>query len=173
MTFALKYSRRCPNILNLKQHGNGTPKKTNLDAARRLRGIYSTSIRMIRNLTSSSSTRQEHWKRIWIPLCPVKRNKTLNSRHCRIPCQPAGEDSVPKHSWRRPHAPKKRKNQGQFMLTKLTFTKAEDAASMITTNTSTKSILQTEGYKSMSLYTLSSADTYSESNANTRSEGGS
>ena len=113
---------------------------------RRTRAGHCTPITFIPmiNLTPSSETQEENWKRVWNPTCRVMRKKTSKRRHWMILCQPAEGDFVPIHSWERLHAPKKRKSQRQLVLTKFMLTNPEDAASVKTANTSTKSILLTQ-----------------------------
>ena len=105
-------------ILSGKQDGNGIQKNRSwtlhADWAESI-----TLIRMKKNLTTSSETIEENWKRISNHPCRAKRKKTSKRRQCIILCQPNGRRLMTKHSWERPDAPKKGKNQIQFMLTKL------------------------------------------------------
>ena len=79
-------------------------------------------LRMIRNSSPSSRTQEENGEtnRESAMPCEAQRNSENKST--------SRGDLVQKDSWTRPHAPKNRKNQIQFLLTKVRLTKLDDDA---------------------------------------------
>lgn len=142
-----------------------------MDAARRVRDSSPNSSddkefdTVIKNARTNLET---HLKSAMLCNAQKTSEKTLNKS-----MSTSKGDLVPKHSWERPHAPKLRKHQIQFMLTNLMLTNLDDAVSMKAASTSTKSYCRPwiEFYESLQ-YGGSYADTFSESNEHSGIVGG-
>ena len=139
----MTYGRIVLKFLNEKQDSSGTQRKPKMDAARRLKGIsYIASDDQEFDTVVKHARRKLETHMESAMLCKGERNsekKTLNHSMSTS----WGGNLEQKHSWETPHAPKKKKNQIQFMLTKLMLTNLHDPVSTKAANKSTKSTLQT------------------------------